>query len=170
MRRFFGTVVVISNLLAVFVACLVLTQAVLITVGAISRYFLKEPLSWVLEPSTLMLIPIVFLALSYTLLEGAHVRVQLITNRLPRKVGRVLEVVSLGCFLGYSVALLWGSWRLAYYSYSHGFKSGSLLAIPLFPVQVTIPIGVFILCLVILGQIAKILGSGQEGPRSSLRG
>jgi len=75
--------------------CLFLLMAVIVC-DAGGRYFFNAPISGVYEISEFyLMIAIVFLGLARTQRLKAHVRVELVLERLPVSVARMLEVVFL---------------------------------------------------------------------------
>ena len=66
----------------------------MITVATLSRYFFNLPILGVDEISGYLNLLIGMLALAFTLQQGRHVRVDIVTQRLPTRVVRVLEVVT----------------------------------------------------------------------------
>jgi TRAP-type C4-dicarboxylate transport system permease small subunit len=84
-----------NSLMIVGGICLFLLMA-LVVGDAGGRYFFNAPISGVYEISEFyLMIPIVFLGLAQTQRLKAHVRVELLLERLPVTVARVLEVVFL---------------------------------------------------------------------------
>ncbi len=74
-----------------YVGALVLFVMMLITVADVfARYVLNNPIGGVTEMSALMLVIVVGLGLGWCALERAHVKVDLITDRLPKKAGFIL--------------------------------------------------------------------------------
>lgn len=86
---------------------IVLLMALMAVTGldVIGRYFLNAPLSGAFELTELMLAALVFAALPLVGRVGGHVDVDIVTDRLPGTVQRVIGV-------GIAVVLLTFAWRL----------------------------------------------------------
>lgn len=110
-----------------------------------------------------------FLALAHTLRHGAHIRVTLVTQTLPRSAQFVAEILCLilgliitGYAFYYMVLLVMESWHF-------GDKSSGIVAVPLFIPQTFAAIGLGILVIALLDSLVEsirakepILGSGEE--------
>jgi TRAP-type C4-dicarboxylate transport system permease small subunit len=66
----------------------------MVTVATLSRYFFNLPILGVDEISGYLNLLIGMLALAFTLRQKRHVRVDIVTQRLPIKVVKVLEVIT----------------------------------------------------------------------------
>ena len=71
-----------------------------------------------------------FLALAYTLREGAHIRVVLLVSRLPKKIHRLVEVWCIGFGLVVSLYFTWYAAMLTYESYIYNDLSSGMVAVP----------------------------------------
>lgn len=101
-----------------------------------------------------------FLALAYTLREGGHIRVSLVTTRLPAKVALVAEVICLALaiglagFAGYFLVGLVGE------SLKYGDTSTGIVAIPLWIPQTGVTVGTGILVLSLLDTLVDTIRTG----------
>jgi TRAP-type C4-dicarboxylate transport system permease small subunit len=82
----------------------------MVTVATLSRYFFNLPILGVDEISGYLNLLIGMLALAYTLQRKRHVRVDIITQRLPANVVKVLEVVTTTLALVLLVQFMWTGW------------------------------------------------------------
>lgn len=143
----------ISGFLAVIMACLA-------TFGVIKRYALKDPEPYTYEISTIFLLVGVIFAIPYVQQVHRNLRVDVIANRLPKAVQDILaNIVAPLLGLFFLVPMVWKSWVAAFYSLRIGEQSPTIWAPPLFPIKITIPIGVALLCLVLLIQLCHGVGS-----------
>ena len=113
----------------------------------VMRYFIHHPTLWSVEVSEYLLVACAYLGLAYTLQEGGHVRVDLILDRLPARAQRVLNIFAFAVAVVFGAVLTWQTLALALHSFMRGIKSSTPMALPLFPTQILMPIGSFILCL-----------------------
>lgn len=100
---------------AILVMMLVMVAEVLL------RYFLGQPLGWNISLIEKILLPgLVFLGLPWTYSVGSHVAAELIFNRLPLKVRRVLEWLSTGVLLTCAVAMVCAGTIIAVETFNQG--------------------------------------------------
>lgn len=98
-----------------------------------------------------------FLALAWTLRQGGHIRVSLVTSHLPVGIQKIFDGLALAVafaitsyFTWYMAALVWESW-----SY-HDLSSG-MVPIPLWIPQMPMLIGLFILSLALLDDLVAVI-------------
>jgi TRAP-type C4-dicarboxylate transport system permease small subunit len=99
------------NKITVFIASLVLiATAVMLTYDVFRRYVFNAPLPASVEISSLLQAWVIFLPFAFTLAVGQHVRVTILTSRLPRTVQKSLNVLS--CLVTGVVCLFlsWFAW------------------------------------------------------------
>jgi TRAP-type C4-dicarboxylate transport system permease small subunit len=145
--------VYISGVLAVIMACLA-------TYGVIRRYAFNNPEKYSYEISIMFLVIGVVFALPYIQRVGRHLRVDFIVNRLPAGVQDIMsDIVFPLLALFYVVPLTWKSWENSWYALQVGERSYSAWAPLLGPIKVMVPIGVGLLCLVLLAQLFRRVSS-----------
>ena len=89
----------------------------LVTADSGGRYLFNEPISGVYEVSELyLMVAIVFLGFAQTQRRRGHVRVEIVLEKLPRSVRRVLEVVYL-----LAAAFVFGC--IAYMAFRSGYNN-----------------------------------------------
>lgn len=81
-------------------AVIVLVQMVWISYGVFVRYGLGRPDRMVTEATALLLFPVAFAGLAYALREDAYPKVTMLTDHLPPKLQKVLNVINLALMLG----------------------------------------------------------------------
>ena len=84
----------------------------MITLGVILRYFFNNPLTFVDEYGGYLLVVMVYMGLAYTMRAEAHINVDFVIRRLPRRARGSLEVV--GGLLGLIIIgiYFWYCWNL----------------------------------------------------------
>lgn len=136
----------------------------------VMRYFLNRPTLWSVEISEYLLVACAYLGLAYTLEHGGHVRVELIIDRLQPGARRVLNIIAYTLAVIFAAVLTWQTLAQALTSLARGAKSSTPMAIPLFPVQILIPIGTFSLCLqalcMLYGYVTGRPAAGKESGSS----
>ena len=128
-------------------AALVMT---LMTVGdVLSRYFFNKPILGSFELTEYLLVIVVFFAIPWATMEGAHVRVDLITGRFIKRTRGWLYAVS--CVLSMIITFLFARYTFpeARYVLELGEQS-DMLNIPAYPFYYLIGIGFFLLLFVLI--------------------
>ena len=133
--------------------CLVLVAVVVL--GVFSRYILKAPLDWTMEISQYLFCGISLLATGYALLEGAHVRIDLVRIRLSLKVQERLDLVQYAIVVCLCIVLIWMGGQEFWNTFVNNHRSESVLGLLLWPVWSTIPLGGVLLLLAAISGICK---------------
>lgn len=124
--------------------------------GVLRRYAFNRPEPYSYELSTIFLLVGVVLALPYIQRVGRHLRVDILANTFPGIIQAILlDLLAPLLALFYLVPMTWKSWENAWYSLQVGERSFSAWAPPYFPIKVWIPIGIGLLCLVLLSQLIQ---------------
>ncbi|MEQ4619476.1 MAG: TRAP transporter small permease [Corticimicrobacter sp.] len=103
----------------------------------------------------------VFLALPYTLLRGDHIRVTLLLQFLPERAVKPYEVVA--TLIGFALSA-WGAWSVSefvYESYVYNEVAQGMLNVPLWPVQICMPIGMILLAAIMFKRLIACI-RGQQ--------
>jgi len=136
------------NKVTSIIASLFFITIMLITVyEAIVRYVFNAPTIWTLEISQYLMLIATFLAAAYTLEVGGHIKVDFLVGRLSPGKRRIVNIISSLLGIIFFAALVWKSTELAWFNFKFGVRSMTLLAVPLFPIYVIMPIGSFLLLL-----------------------
>lgn len=81
-------------------AVIVLIQMLWISYGVFTRYGLGKPDRMVTEATALLLFPVAFAGLAYALREDAFPKVTMMTDRFPRRVRHIFDIVNHILMLG----------------------------------------------------------------------
>ena len=139
--RAFGTV----SLVALCVLVL------LIAADVVGRK-IGSPVPGANELVELALIITVSLSLAYTATRGAHVGIELILSRLSR-TGRLICAIATGPLAMAGIGLVvWGATGVAVNDWQIGLLRSPYLFIPIAPFKFVVPLGFFLLALVLLDQ------------------
>ena len=128
-------------------ALALLASLVLIVYSVVMRYLLGQPAPWVDELVGYLLVACVMLAAADALLEGEHLAVDLVTERLPPRGKRLTLLFGLVA-VGLSALLLAveGSDMVAF-SRRVGLMSNGYMAVPMWVPQLLVPIGAVVMLL-----------------------
>lgn len=113
------------------------------------------------EISGYCLVVIVFLGLAYTLRVGKHVEVSVVTAKLPQRARRWLKIATSFVSMAFIVWLLWFTLQHAIRSYALKSVSMTPLRVPLWPLEMLLPIGLGLLTLAIMVETIKIIKHNQ---------
>ena len=129
---------------------LIVAVAAMITYEVIMRYFFNAPTVWVMEISIYVMLAGIFFSLAFVLKEKAFVKVDFITNHLPKKTALTLEIVTSLLAIFYCAEMGWEGIKLVLTSLRNWEVSPTILRVPLFIPQSVIPIGCALLTVALL--------------------
>ena len=161
-----------STTVACVMAMLALSiMTVIVTGDVILRYVFNAPSKWVVEISSYLLVVIVMMGLAYTQKRRGHISVDIITSRLPKTVRPWVDLVTLVTVFVLTVILIYLTAGDFWTSIQLKTVSDSVMAFPLAPWQVFIPIGLAVLALLLIREIytgvVKILRREYETEKAS---
>jgi TRAP-type C4-dicarboxylate transport system permease small subunit len=131
----------------------VLVIVALITYDVLMRYFLNEPQLFVDEVASFLQVLVIFGGLAYTFRTGGHVRVDLLTARLPGRARARLRVGGLVLSLGFLGVVMWTTAQSALTAYRYG-RVSTVMLYPLWAPMLLIPLGLALLAAVMLVTLA----------------
>ena len=148
----------IASSVALVVASLVLTYSV------VTRYFLKYSTDWQDETAVFLIVGAIFMSAAAIQARRGHVAIEAIVGLLPDRVNcvRVFLVDAAG-FLFCSF-FSWKSWTLLHEAVVENFHSGSTWGPPLWIPYSLMAVGVTLLSLQLLLQIAAELRRPKPQP------
>jgi TRAP-type C4-dicarboxylate transport system permease small subunit len=129
----------------------------LTTIDTLGRYILNMPITGAFEITTnYLLVALVFLAMGYSYCEGVHVRVDFVAVRLPKKlkllVNHLVQVTS----ILYILVLVIASTQQALRVHSSHMVMSSLEMIPMWPANLIVPVGLFVMFLLMLLDLGRV--------------
>ena len=119
----------------------------LVVTNIFGRYLLNKPLDGTLEFTESLLVLIIFLSVALTQFDGGHIRVTLLTRRLPKAWAQVLNVL---CMLAGAAFFTWcayAAWKFAYQSWTFGEQEWGTVVFPLWPVKFVVFVGIAMLAI-----------------------
>jgi TRAP-type transport system small permease protein len=137
---------------------LLLAMMGLIIAEVVARSFFATSLQFVDEYASYALVWLTYLGISVALHDGALFSVELVSDRLGRRIRAALQVVWDILGLGFSVTLVWQSVRQVLSSYEREMVAPTVLATPLWLPQLVMPIGGALLVLVLAAVTAADIG------------
>ncbi len=142
---------VVERIFAFAAGISIVLMMLLTTFDLLSRKFLDYSIPSLYEfTEDYLMVSLVFLSIGYVYTQGGHVRVTLIEQHLPHRVQVVWEKLhqSMTLVLFFFIAVK--GWDAAVRAYEFNEMSNSVLAYPLAPALLLVPIGSAMLCLRII--------------------
>jgi C4-dicarboxylate transporter DctQ subunit len=131
----------------------ILITALIVTYEVVMRSLFNAPTEWVIEISVYLIVVAGFLGLAVTYAEDKHIRVDLLTSRLPARTGKCLEIAVGVVALAFSLVFLVESWDMVATSLALDRTANSSIRMPLWIPQAALPIGFGLLLLQIIRRI-----------------
>ncbi len=125
-----------------------------------ARYLFTAPTIWAEELSRLLLVWGTFVAAAVLLHRRQHIRITILTERLPYRARQVQEILALLFIGAFAAAVVWYGTPLAFDSFERGRTTGSMLDIPIVWMEAAVPVGCTILLLQALAEAARVLLHG----------
>ena len=123
------------------------------------RYFFISPTKWAAELSQLCLIYGTLLAMPWMLQNRRHIQINAVTERLGKKIQHLLSLLTLFILMIFSSYVTIYGWLIFYDSYERGRTTGSLLDLPSWIAELSVPVFFFILLIQAIIESWKILVS-----------
>jgi len=124
----------------------------LMAADVIGRYFFNAPISGGLELIEYMMAIIVPLSVAYCALQGAHVSVELLVDRLPRTTQRILRVFTGGLGIIFVGLISWQNFLYIGEMYRSHMTS-AVLRIPTYPFVAATAVGMCVFAIVMFVQL-----------------
>ena len=134
--------------------------------GVVRRYAFHNPEPYSYELSTMFMVFTFVFAISAVERLGRHIRVDFISGRLSDRAQHIiLNIIAPVMGLFFVFILTWQGIDVAVFSLKIGEVSSSSWREPLFPIKLMVPIGYFLLFLILLTRIYKGFNSLRKIPR-----
>ncbi|ETX13366.1 hypothetical protein OCH239_10625 [Roseivivax halodurans JCM 10272] len=119
----------------------------LVTVNVVTRYAFNRPIAGTLELTEGALPLIIFLSLALTQFHGGHIRVTLLTDRLPQGLARGLSVLAMLAGAVLFAWAAWAGWLSAEKSFAIGEMKRGSIRYPIWPIKYAVSFGMALLTL-----------------------
>jgi TRAP-type C4-dicarboxylate transport system permease small subunit len=149
----------------------VLVSLALIAWAVVMRYAFNRPPAWVDDAVGFLLVGVVMLAAAQVLRRGEHIGVDLLTSRLSPAARRWADAWAALAVLAAALVLVVNGWSTAMFSRSLGIVAEGNVEIPVYWMQLFLPLGGAMMALVALESLARLAGGAPpaEAPHDVTR-
>lgn len=165
MRRILDRVYLAAGWIAAFtilgIAVLVSGQVLLNFATRVFGLPLPSTIPSYADFSGFMLAAATFLAMPYTFRSGGHIRVSLVTSRLPAKAQLAAEVCVLTIAAGLLIYACYYIGALVYESWHFNDVSPGIIPVPLWIPQTVMAIGMGLLCIAVIDSLIQTFAGGK---------
>lgn len=158
-KKFFTAVEKINYFFALLTGIILIIMTFSVSREVFGRYLLNSPSGWVLVLNQMLLVAMTYLGAGHTLRQDGHVRADFIYSHLSRKPRLIIDTIATALTLFYCTFIVWQGWDYAWESFSKGSSTAEAVDWPLFPSQVLVPIGTFLLGLQAIINLIKQIES-----------
>lgn len=135
--------------------CVVVSLCV-IAYGVVMRYVFNSVPTWVDDSVSFLLVGVVMLAAPATLRRGGHISVDILTERLRGNARRITDVWSALAVALVSAILIANGWETAMSSRELGILTSGNVEIPVWLLQMLLPVGGVLMLLVSIESLLRI--------------
>lgn len=159
----------LSRWAGVLGAVLLAFTGAMLTYEVVARYFFVRPTIWAAELSQLCLIWGCLLAMAWVLDQRHHITVNAVVDLLPPRLQTACVTFSLVAIVVFSVIVTAWGWDIFWDSWQRGRTTGSLLDMPAWVAELSVPVGFALLTLQCVAELLRLpkqhirsLGVSQE--------
>ncbi|MGD9116687.1 MAG: TRAP transporter small permease [Dehalococcoidia bacterium] len=150
----------------IFSGALIVLLAFVTGYGVVMRYIFKNPDPYAYEISYIIMLACVMFTIAQTQRLRRHLRIDIFDRYMPEKMrDAIINVISPLVGLIICVPLVWKSWEQAMFAVKSS-QTTATTGIPVAPMMFTIPVGVGLLCLVLIAQVVRYFASLKYGKSS----
>ena len=142
-------------------AALFVAAGVMLTYEVVARYFFTAPTRWAAEFSQYCLIWGSMLAMAWVLRERRHISVSAGLALLGSGGRKLADLVSLLAVLALSLVVAWYGYEIFHDSFVRGRTTGSLMNLPLWIVELAVPVGFALLA---VQCVIEMVRTWRQGP------
>jgi len=116
------------------------------------RYLFRSPSIWITEVSTYLFLYTIFLATSYTLQEGIHIKVTFLIFRFSNRVKRFFNLITSIFAMAFCFVLLWQTSLMTWSAFKENWTSPTMLSAPMVYIYIVMVIGSLLLLITFIFQ------------------
>jgi TRAP-type C4-dicarboxylate transport system permease small subunit len=156
----------IIDLVAWLSAWLFCIAGFMLSYEVVARYFFLAPTSWAAELSQLSLIYGTLLAMPWALKSRKHIQINLVINKLSKTYKKIINILIMMILIIFSSYVMIFGFEIFYDSFFRGRTTGSLLNLPSWIAELSVPLCFFLLFIQSIFEIIKLL-KNIEPPESN---
>ena len=137
----------VVNTSAFGAASIVVILMVMVVADIFGRKVLNNPVPMSYEVGAFMLVFIVFMGLAYSQRQKAHIRVEILTLRMPPRFRAVMDLFAFTLGIVIYGAIFYETFKWSYHSFAIGEYVAGLINIPKWPSQFALVFGALLLSL-----------------------
>lgn len=122
-------------------------MSISINIEVIMRYCFNRPTSWAVDFNGYALIYMTFLSAAWVLKKDGHVKIEILLDYLPKKVQRILNVITSAIGASLSAIFTWYSLQIMLEALRQKEMFVESVIVPRWPILMVMPIGAFLLVL-----------------------
>jgi TRAP-type mannitol/chloroaromatic compound transport system permease small subunit len=168
MRRFMEVYVrnidALNRYIGRFAMHLLFVLAAVLLYATLSRLIAGAPVNWALEMSQFLLSAYYLLGGPYTLQLDAHVRMDLLYNRLSARRRALTDAITVLFVIFYLVVLFLGGLSATEYAITYNQRNYTSWAPVLWPIKVVMTIGIFLMLLQAISFLFKDIAAARGKP------
>ena len=134
---------------------LVPLMMILIVVEVFMRYVVHQPPMVADEFSAYLLVALAYIGMAYTWREGGHVRINILTQKLPPRAASWLRLFGILLALVFTWIMVQMSFEMTVYSFERNLKSSTWILTPLRWPYLTVFVGFALLFITILADLVR---------------
>ena len=128
-------------------ASIVVILMIMVVADIFGRKVLNKPVPMSYEVGAFMLVFIVFLGLAYSQRQKAHIRVEILTLRMPPRTRALMDLFAYTLGIAIYGAIFYQTFKWSYHSFEIGEYVAGLINIPKWPSQFAMVFGALLLSL-----------------------
>ncbi len=133
------------TMVSAYMSALAILAATLIIVEQVwVRYLFNAPTIWQVEIAVYLLIAATFLGAPYGLKQNGHINIDILVVWLPERVRSRLDIITSFLALLFCVFLAWRGCVMWWEAFEGGWKSSTLLSVPLVYPYALLPLGMIL--------------------------
>ncbi|MBE3126655.1 MAG: TRAP transporter small permease subunit, partial [Candidatus Atribacteria bacterium] len=145
---------ILSNMLLTISGILFLFIFIINVAGIICRTFLNFSLLWVTDASNISIAWMLALSMSAAIYKKIHLTIEIIRNKFPQKVKKVLEIVLTLIIIAFFINLIFSGWKTGIMKMSIDF---TVLGIPTGYAFMALPVFAFFSAIFMTNRLVNIL-------------
>jgi TRAP-type C4-dicarboxylate transport system permease small subunit len=150
---------ILSNMLLTISGILFLFIFIINVAGIICRTFLNFSLLWVTDASNISIAWMLALSMSVAIYKKIHLTIEIIRNKFPQKVKKILEIVLTLIIIAFFINLIFSGWKTGIMKMSIDF---TVLGIPTGYAFMALPVFAFFSAIFMTDRLVNLLLSKEE--------